>query len=66
MSEDVRPWDLFLKNKTKVSDKEKNNRLNICLSCPELIKITKQCKKCGCFMELKTKLENAKCPIGKW
>ena len=42
MSEDVRPWDLFLKNKTKVSDEEKNNRLNICLSCPELIKITKQ------------------------
>ena len=66
MSEDVRPWDLFLKSKTKVSDEEKNNRLNICLSCPELIKITKQCKKCGCFMELKTKLENAKCPIGKW
>jgi len=66
MSEDVRPWDLFLKNKTKVLDEEKNNRLNICLSCPELIKITKQCKKCGCFMELKTKLENAKCPIGKW
>jgi len=66
MSEDVRPWDLFLKSKIKVSDEEKNNRLNICLSCPELIKITKQCKKCGCFMELKTKLENAKCPIGKW
>lgn len=66
MSESVRPWDLFLKSKIKVSDEEKNNRLNICLSCPELIKITKQCKKCGCFMELKTKLENAKCPIGKW
>jgi hypothetical protein len=31
-----------------------------------LIKLTSQCKKCGCFMEAKTKLPNAECPIGKW
>lgn len=41
-------------------------RYQICLSCPELIKLTKQCKKCGCFMKAKTGLKNAKCPIGKW
>ena len=41
-------------------------RMSLCLSCPELIKITSQCKKCGCFMNLKTKIEAAKCPIGKW
>jgi predicted Zn-ribbon and HTH transcriptional regulator len=41
-------------------------RMEICLSCPELIKLTSQCKKCGCFMNLKTKIEAAKCPIGKW
>lgn len=42
------------------------NRMNICLSCPELINITHQCKKCGCFMGAKTKIEVAKCPLGKW
>ena len=41
-------------------------RYNICLQCPELIKVTKQCRKCGCFMVAKTKLANATCPLGKW
>jgi hypothetical protein len=42
------------------------NRIEICKACPELIKLTTQCKKCGCFMSVKTKMEAAKCPIGKW
>ena len=41
-------------------------RYNICLQCPELIKVTKQCRRCGCFMVAKTKLANATCPLGKW
>lgn len=41
-------------------------RYQICKSCPEMIKTTKQCKKCGCFMAIKTRLEGATCPIGKW
>lgn len=41
-------------------------RLDICRSCPELIKFTLQCKQCGCFMAIKTKLQGATCPIGKW
>jgi len=41
-------------------------RLDICKLCPELIKLTKQCKKCGCFMAIKTKLTGAACPLGKW
>lgn len=43
-----------------------DKRMSLCLECPELISITKQCKKCGCFMSVKTKLTNAVCPIGKW
>jgi hypothetical protein len=62
----VRPWDLFNAKKPKLSEEFQKERLKICLSCPELIKLTHQCKKCGCFMELKTKLAEAKCPIGKW
>jgi len=41
-------------------------RIDICEACPSLFKATKQCKECGCFMNLKTKLTQAVCPIGKW
>lgn len=62
----ARPWDLFNKNIGRVEAEISAKRLAICLECPELIKMTKQCKKCGCFMEAKTKLPNAECPLGKW
>lgn len=62
----VTPLDALNPRTKKIEIDIAKNRLDICLSCPELIKITKQCKKCGCFMEVKSKLENAKCPIGKW
>jgi hypothetical protein len=62
----VTPLDL-LNPMTKSADaKTITERMSICLSCPELINLTKQCRKCGCFMNAKTKLESAKCPIGKW
>jgi hypothetical protein len=41
-------------------------RLEICLECPELIKVTKQCKQCGCVMPGKVKLLEATCPLNKW
>jgi len=43
-----------------------NKRYEICESCPRFFKITKQCKECGCFMAIKTKLKEAVCPLGKW
>ena len=62
---ETRPWHLL--DKSNHTDEETSNaRYAICLECPELIELTKQCKKCGCFMVAKTKLINAKCPIGKW
>lgn len=62
---DSRPWHLLNKD-NYVEDSVQTNRYNICLECPELIDITKQCKKCGCFMNQKTKLKTANCPLGKW
>jgi len=41
-------------------------RLEICRPCENLFKPTFSCKKCGCFMKIKTKLEEATCPEGKW
>lgn len=63
---EVSPIDI-INPKTEWADKSvSDKRFEICKGCPELIKLTNQCKKCGCFMAIKTKLEAAKCPIGKW
>jgi len=66
MSEDVKPWDLLNPNKPRSPEELSEYRLEICRGCPEYRPKTNQCKKCGCFMKLKTTLLNARCPIGKW
>jgi hypothetical protein len=63
---DTRVWDMVNPNAERVDDETAAKRLAICNECPELIKLTKQCKKCGCFMAAKTKLGRATCPLGKW
>jgi hypothetical protein len=62
----VSPLDLVNPNTEWAEESLSNERYSICKSCPELIKLTKQCKKCGCFMAAKTKLQLATCPLGKW
>ncbi len=59
------PWDL-LNKENHAEDPEQKRRYAICLSCPELIQKTKQCKQCGCFMAMKTKVKAATCPLSKW
>jgi hypothetical protein len=59
-------FDAIKTNRIECTPEEAQERYSLCLTCPELINITKQCKKCGCFMAEKTKLKYAKCPIGKW
>lgn len=63
---ETRPWDLVNPQTEWASEEKAIERFSICEGCPELIKFTKQCKKCGCFMKAKTKLEKASCPLGKW
>jgi hypothetical protein len=62
---ETRPWDL-LNKENFVEEEVSKTRIDICKKCSELIKLTTQCKKCGCFMKAKTKLIGAVCPIGKW
>lgn len=62
---ETRPWDL-LNSENNTSEEVSEKRFQICKSCPELIQLTSQCKKCGCVMPLKVKLKAAECPIGKW
>lgn len=63
---DTRPWDMLNPNEEQASEALSTERYSTCLGCPELVSLTKQCKKCGCFMAAKTKLAKATCPLGKW
>jgi hypothetical protein len=63
---DTRPWDLLNPSTEWAPAEVAEERYSICKACPELIKLTTQCKKCGCFMKAKTKLQGATCPLGKW
>jgi hypothetical protein len=62
----VTPLDVLNPNTQRAPEGVAATRYDVCLSCEELINITKQCKKCGCFMVAKTRLLSAKCPLGKW
>lgn len=63
---ETRPWDLLNPNTEYVEPATATSRFDICKACPELVPATNQCKQCGCFMVLKTKLSKAVCPLGKW
>ena len=78
MSDDLNPWQRYknnlgnsrpwhaLEEENYIDKKISEERYSTCLSCPELISLTKQCRMCGCFMPIKTKIYNASCPLGKW
>lgn len=65
MASEGKPWDLLYPEEY-ADDGVAAARYEVCSHCPELTEHTKQCKKCMCFMVLKTKLKHAKCPLGKW
>jgi hypothetical protein len=62
----ARPWDLINPKIKEVSSEVYLERLKDCYTCDRFIKISKQCKECGCVMTAKAKLPHAVCPIGKW
>jgi hypothetical protein len=50
----------------KISEQEKNKRYLLCESCEFFDSPSKRCKKCGCFLKIKTGMRGQHCPIGKW
>jgi hypothetical protein len=50
----------------KIEADIRESRLNLCLACDHLFKSTNTCKKCGCFMNAKTWIKGATCPVNKW
>ncbi len=65
-SRQMMPWDLLNPNQPRSTKELQNSRLAICRECEFFNALTVGCKKCGCFMRMKTKLHNATCPVGKW
>lgn len=63
--DNVTPIDL-LSGDNYTSAKIRGERYEACLGCERLFKPTRTCKECGCFMALKTWLQSASCPLGKW
>ena len=53
-------------NNFKISDQEAQVRLKICQGCEFFDSSQNRCKKCGCFMAVKTYLKAERCPVGKW
>lgn len=49
-----------------VSAEEADKRFATCLGCEFLLVEQSRCLKCGCFMNMKTRLQASKCPVGKW
>jgi Family of unknown function (DUF6171) len=41
-------------------------RLKVCEECPHFRHLARQCSLCSCFLDLKTKLLEATCPVEKW
>lgn len=44
-------------------------RMLTCQFCPNLRRVPvmgPQCKVCGCFMKVKTRVPDATCPEGRW
>jgi hypothetical protein len=61
---DVEFLDLFKPSMERSEKELVEERMAICQTCPFFT--GKRCRKCGCFMALKTTLRQASCPIGKW
>lgn len=66
MSEEVKPWDILNPKQPKSPAEIVAERFEICKSCEWFRQSSQTCRKCGCFMKVKTRLENAFCPVGKW
>jgi|TARA_B110000879_G_scaffold129707_1_gene170411 molybdenum cofactor biosynthesis enzyme MoaA len=67
---EVTPSEITIEEQIKLmiglaKPKVSKERLEICKACPRL-RASSVCSLCGCFMQAKTKLENATCPENKW
>lgn len=56
----------IFKGDSRVAKEEIQKRMDICKQCEFFEPIFGRCKKCGCFLKVKTMFRTQACPIGKW
>lgn len=66
MGDDVTFFDLFDPSQPRSDKSLADTRMDVCKSCEFFMKGSHRCSLCKCFMKLKTTLELATCPMGKW
>ena len=54
------------RNKWFAPPEIQKERIAICKSCDHYFAFTGTCKKCGCFMKIKSKIAGLSCPEKKW
>lgn len=58
--------DHVLRGLPMVSDKIYKDRITICENCDRFDKERTLCKECGCYLPIKARWAEQKCPIDKW
>ena len=53
-------------NKYFTTDEVYNQRMSICRNCVFYFKLTGQCKRCLCFMKIKSRIAPMECPEKYW
>jgi len=53
-------WDL------RVSDQERQERLDVCSNCDKFNKTINFCSECGCHIPSKSLFWFSECPLDKW
>jgi hypothetical protein len=54
------PGSLFVEQEIQ------EKRMSICNTCDFFNKSQNRCRKCGCYMSMKVKFKDVKCPISLW
>lgn len=55
----------FKKESENLTEIDYTKRYDACKKCV-FFTAKKLCLKCHCFMPIKIKIKNSKCPLGKW
>lgn len=59
-------YDKAMRLIATASSDQQSERIEICNSCEQLTEKLRRCRKCGCFMDIKTWMAEQECPLGKW
>lgn len=57
---------LFESEPVHVPLEQYDRRMHICDKCDRLVKDSRQCMECTCFVDLKAMLSTEHCPLKRW